>query len=404
MAFGSLIFQGASFVTLVILKPLLTADNFAFFITQLSLASIIGSIATLRFEILLFQDRGKVDRETLLTIFVITLIVLSTCALLAGVGLRIFGGELKISSWSFILSAGFGLIEAQSFLCVQMNRMLELVITRAVQAALLGSSALLVWFGLVQEAFFGIYSLAVTIPLVIWLAIAVGQAAGRFALHAPSVVLWKRSVALTLSVLVNTVYANIAVILASATQPASFVADFGFIMRLLTGPITLIRQAYGHTYLADAFRLEREFNGPSDEMWDLTKSAIKRSILAYCIILVGVIASLLLFNRVLNISRISMIPILSFVTIGQVGINTVANVRSPIKRESAFLKLDFARVVILACALSLGSWISFDILFSVVSTVLYGYYVIFIRNQIGKWTYRERIGGDILSGGLSIRP
>lgn len=382
LAFGSLIFQGSSLVTLILLKPLLPSDEFAFFITQISLASIVGSIATLRFEILLFQDRGKVDRQTLLTVFVVTLIILSACGLLAGVGSKLFGRALTISPWSFVLAAGFGLIEAQTFLCVQMNRTLELVVTRAVQASLLGGTALMAFSGLVKEAFFVIYSLDVTMPLIIWLMIAMGRESGPFALHPQSAILWKRSIALTLSVLVNTVYTNIAVILASATQPASFVADFGIIMRLLTGPITLIRQAYGHTYLADAFRLERESEAPAEKIWDITTRAIKRSIALYCFILSIVMLALLVFHDRLNISYIWMIPILSFATIGQAGINTVAGVRSPIRREGAFLKLDCTRVAILTAALLLIRWLRFDIIFSLVSALLYLYYLFFMREQI----------------------
>ncbi|WP_395392885.1 hypothetical protein WBP07_17310 [Novosphingobium sp. BL-8A] len=379
MALGSLIFQAASFLMLIVLKPILGHEHFAFFITQISIASIIGSVATLRFELLLFESKGEVDKEVLFSTLAISVVTLSVCAVFLKLILSVFDLSIDISPMSYVLAFGFGMIEAQSFLCVQMGRVIELVATRFIQTVILVLLAIIVWSGIGRSAVFFVYAIGVAAPILLWLAMAIINVPGRIALGVPSVTMLKRSIALTAAVMVNTVYANIPVVIASATQSAAFVADFGFVMRLLTGPITLIRQAYGHSYLADTFALVRNSVTPGRDIWRITRHAMLRSAMLYSFLLPFVIVAVVLLSRVLNISNPYMIIPLSLVTIGQVAINTVANVRLPLKKEAYFLAVDVVRTTILAVSLFFIRSVNYYIVFSVWSSILYFVYIALIR-------------------------
>lgn len=391
MAFGSLLFQGASFLTLLILKPSLHPGEFAFFITQLSWASILGSVATLRLEIMLFQERGYVDKQSLCSILIFSIAILAIIGLGANVVLAAVGSSTSLPMMSILLAFGFGLMEAQSFLCVQMQRLFELVVTRAMQAGALIVTALFAWHGLPYNFVFTFYAVGVALPLLVWCGVAIWRSAGSLTIHVPAPAIWARSIVLTLSTLVNTVYVNAPIVLASATQSPNFVADFGFVMRLLTGPITLIRQAYGHTYLAEAFRIEREGSSFPEPLWRLTKKAMWRSFATYIAILAAGIILLLALYKFFQIENPFMIFILSFATIGQTCVNTVTSIRTPIKKEKEFFLFDTARLVILTASLGLVTSINFDVIFSIVSSSIYVCYILFIRSQIRAYANVSRV-------------
>ncbi|NIJ36412.1 O-antigen/teichoic acid export membrane protein [Sphingopyxis panaciterrae] len=389
LVLGSLALQGASFLALLILKPRLSEVNFAFFMTQLSWASIVGSVATFRLELLLFQERNRVDRESLISILVFAILMLG----LVGAALWAIswqaGPAVMMSPMAILLALGFGLIEAQTFLCVQLERLGALLVTRAVQAAALVGTALVAWSDFGHDHLFIFYAAGVSVPVLLWWFYAIARTDGRPGIHFPTLSVWKRSLSLTLSTLVNNIYANLAILLASATQSPGFVADFGFVMRLLTGPITLIRQAYGHTYLVDAFRLERDDPNPSRALWALTKNAIGRSVATYIVIMIVAIAVLFSANKFLQISNPQMIFLLAIVTIGQVGVNTVATIRTPLRKEKEFLIYDVLRVGVLAGALTFITALSFDVVFSIFSSLLYAGYLLFIWWRIRAFSRSE---------------
>ena len=390
LVLGSLALQGASFLALLLLKPRLSEVDFAFFMTQLSWASIVGSVATFRLELLLFQERKRVDRESLISILIFAILMLGIVGTVLWAISWKAGPAVMMSPMAILLALGFGLIEAQTFLCVQLERLGALLVTRAVQAAGLIGAALVAWSDLSHDHLISFYAAAVAVPVLLWWIYAIAVVDGRAGIHFPTLTVWKRSLSLTLSTLVNNVYVNLAILLASATQPAGFVADFGFVMRLLTGPITLIRQAYGHTYLVDAFRLEREDPNPSRALWGLTKQAVGRSVVTYIVVIIVAITALFMANKFLQISNPQMIFLLATVTIAQVGVNTVATIRTPLRKESEFLIYDVLRVGVLAAALTFVTALSFDVVFSIVSTLLYIGYLLLIWLQIRAFPRSKR--------------
>lgn len=385
MAVGSLLLQGASFLTIIALKPSLTEELFAFFITQISWASIIGSITTLRFEILLFQEEKKVDKTVLFSTLIIALCVLVICGIAMLLLSHFAGGWLNFSPMMLVLAFGFGMIEGQSFLGIQMQRVFDILLTRGMQAAVLGLTALLAWSGIVHESLFTLYALGTAGPVFFWFFYAISRAPGKLVFRLPPFRSAKRSFALTLSVLVNTVYANGPIVLASATQSANFIADFGFILRLLTGPITMIRQAFGHTYLAKAFKIEPNSNNSANYLWNLTCRTMARSIAVYLAILCVIVPALIFSADIFGIYNYSMIIYLSFATIFQVSVNTIAGSRSVTESEFNFLVLDLFRVISLYCAIYFVTFIRYDLVFAITSSLLYIIYIIINFYEIRRW-------------------
>lgn len=382
MALGSLLFQGGSFLALIILKPYLGEREFAFLITQISWASILSSVATLRLELLVFEEHGVVDRASLVGILTFAALNLGLIGLAINSAMWIVDAPASLSGMAVLLALGFGLIEAQSFLCVQMERVGELVLTRAVQAAALSGTGLLALRG-GQSDLFSLYTVSVAGPVVFWFVITIVRMHGALRVRIPRWSTWKRGALLAQATLANTAYANAPVILAAASQTTSFVADFGFIMRLLTGPITFIRQAYGHTYLLAAFDAKRRLRDPAEELWCITKGAMRRSIVTYIPTIAVAAVSLFLIHDFLDIANPYMIFLLSAVTIWQAGINTVAMIRSPLHMEKEFFALDVTRVIFLTGTLVIFPvYFPFEFVFVAVSSFLYVLYILFIRRQI----------------------
>lgn len=382
MATGSLFFQGASFLTLLILKPVIPDESFAIFIASLSWAAVIGSIATLRLELLLFQERGHVDKESLCFTLAIAIGVVGLAGACISIGALLIKPPIELPLMTIALALGLGLIEAQSFLCVQMKRVGELVVTRGAQATGLVITALLVWKEGAPEFLLPLYALAVLVPLGAWWIFAIIRAEGPLQPHIPACPIWKRSVFLTLSTMVNTIYANAPIIIASATQSSAFAADFGFIMRLLTGPITLIRQAYGHTYLSEAFNVSKNKPYNPDKLWRLTRITIGKSAFTYISMVCILNILLFLLNDTFNISKPSMIFILGLATLGQVCVNTIANIRTPLQKEATFFLIDVLRTAALGTGLIIISHLDFHIVFTILSAVMYLGYIYFINTQI----------------------
>lgn len=382
MALGSLMFQGATFVMLMLHKSGLSAEGFTFIVVQIAWASILGSVATFRLELLFFQERGRVDRSSLMSVFAFSVMFLP---LLAGAinGAMAFAGQpIHLALFAVVLALGLGLHEAQSFLCVQLQRVPQLLVTRFVQGAGILHAGFLGWSGSAYEWVFAMYALSVTVPLVIWMIYTTWQVEGEALLAFPHRSAWKRGLALAVSSLVNTLYTSAAVLVAAATQTPAFVADFGFIMRLLTGPITTIRQAFGHTYMAAAFAVDQAKLGAATSLWQLTWHSIRRSVSVYLVILTSVMAFLFTTADLFDLSRPQIIMWLSVATIAQVGVNTVAGIRTPLRLEKAFLGYDVVRTGVLLGVLMMPLGLPFDVVFAVTSSSLYCIYILFIRIQI----------------------
>lgn len=382
MGMGSLMFQGANLLLILILKGALDADGFSYIIVQIAWASILGSIATFRLELLSFQQRGSVIRADMVFLLVFTVLFLTVVGAVISGGAMVLGLTAPFSIVTLVLALGLGLHEAQSFLCVQTQRVPQLLVTRFIQATGIVGTGICAWYGLDYAKVFMIYAAAVTAPLAIWFGILLIRlkAGPKWDMLAPAT--FARGFFLALSTFTNAVYVNIAVLIAAATQSVAFVAEFGFIMRLLTGPITTIRQAFAHTYLAGALALDATDPETPAKLWRMTLKAITRSVSLYMALQIVVMALLFVFADSFQLNQPQMIFVLVFATLAQVGVNTVSGVRTVLKRESAFLRYDILRVFVLSTGLSAPLGLPFAVVFAAISFALYAGYLWFIRRQI----------------------
>lgn len=382
MGIGSLMFQGANLLLILILKGVLDANGFSNIITQIAWASILGSIATFRLELLSFQQRGRFIRADMVFLLTFTVLFLAVMGSAISGGAALLGLSPPIVVVTLFLALGLGLHEAQSFICVQTQRIPQLLLTRFTQATAIVAAGLCGWYRLEYEWVFLAYAAAVTVPLVIWFGILLIrlEVGPKWQMLAPAT--FGRGLYLALSTFTNAVYVNIAVLIAAATQSIMFVAEFGFIMRLLTGPITTIRQAFAHTYLAGALALDIADPATPATLWRITLRAIIRSVSLYMALQVVIMALLFVFADSFQLERPQMAFVLMFATIAQVGVNTVSGVRTVLKSESAFLRYDIVRALVLSAGLSAPLGLPFSFVFAAISFALYGGYLWFIRRQI----------------------
>lgn len=385
-AVASAILQGATILALFAFKKLYSDEAFSSLIALMAWASIIGSGATFRLEFLLLQRFKEVNKASLLVTFTFAIGVVSLATALLAVAASVFAVHAPATFYIFVLSLGYGMVEAQSFLSVQLDRAHELVYSRLAQAA---GTALAVLLGLLGYGFdtaITTFALSVTLPSLVWVLFAVRRAPGKAALFFPDRHLLARGLSLTVATTVNTLYVSLAIIVAGHTQSASFVADFGFAQKLLTGPITFIRHFYSHAFLSNVLRLKDDDPSATDSVWHYTRSTVLRSMATYLPFAMIVVLFSALAPDIIGIANPSVVFLLAIVTFFQSGVNSIAGVRAPLHRDRVFLVLDVFRLVVLAAALIAPVAFSYSLRFSITSAVLYLSYIAFVRQQIYRST------------------
>ncbi|WCE68578.1 hypothetical protein PL335_17180 (plasmid) [Sulfitobacter faviae] len=385
LAVGSATFQGASFVIVLLAKYAFHAEGFAAFVTQVAWASILGAVATFRLEVILVQERQTVDRPVLLVPLSVAFMSLAIFGAVAfGISIPL-GGNGPIEMMTLLLALGFALHEAQSFLCVRMERVLHLLATRAVQGFLIGATGLAAFLGwLSPTETFRAFALSVTCPLLIWWGIGFIRASGTTTFTLPDAKTWARGSFATVSSILNAAYVNVPILIAAATQNTALVADFGFLMKLLTGPLTLVRQAFGQTFLSKSLTIDSSHDGAQNRLMTLLLHTIKLALTSYGAILVLMVALVWIGDDVFSIHQPNMIFWLALATIPQAMINPVASIRTTLRRENTFFLYDTFRLLILTVALILPIGLAFHVTFSLVSSALYLLYWMFILQQIGQ--------------------
>lgn len=383
MAVGSATFQGASFILVVIAKYAFDAEGFVYFVTQLAWASILGAVASFRLEVMLVQERHAVDRPVLLVTLIVAIVSLAIFgAMTSGIGIAL-DRDGPVAVTTLLLALGFSLHEAQSFLCVRMERVSQIVATRAVQGVLIGATGFAAFLGwLSPTGTFWAFAMSVTCPLLIWWAISLARASGPMAFILPDPITWARGSYATGSSLLNAGYVNVPILIAAATQNTALVADFGFLMKVLTGPLTLVRQAFGQTFLSRSLTLNSTQYDAQKRLKALLLHTTKLAITSYGTILFVMVALVWTGADVFSIQQPSMIFWLALATIPQAMINPVASVRTTLRRENTFFLYDAFRLLVLTAALILPIGLAFHITFSLVSGALYFLYWIFILQQI----------------------
>lgn len=391
---ASALIQVANFAVLLLAKTSVSDSEFSLILTQLALAGIVGAVASMRLEILVYQDYG---RMTFAAILVPTFaVVISTAFCFASYGLiHVFGFEsLVLSAAGIPMMLGLGLSTIQSFLFIQVKQMILLLISRACQAVCLGVLMLALVFGIGDldgTSILLLIGVCYLVPAVILMAYFLWtletSQQDPASVYFPRRSLLLRSLSLTLSTGINSIYVNLPLLAAAATQTSSFVADFGLILRCFTAPVTFIRQVVGQLFLADAIMWSIK---PSRSKKELLKLVSKTMILSVGLYLVASIFlfGVLYFNtEVLKITHLSIAPFLFVAVLGQCAINPISQVRIPLRDERAFLYFDGARLGFFALGLYLLSeWVPYATAFSISALTLYLSYIFFIRIRISRYS------------------
>ena len=384
--------QGANLLVLLVAKATISEADFAFVLTNLAFAGIIGSVATMRLEVLVFQAQGITTYSAALlpSIAIGTVIVASYLA--NAIFAQIGAASLELSASAIPMIIGLGLSAILAFLFVQDKQLNALLAMRVVQAGMLallvvalfarignlGGEKVLLFIGIgyAAPAFVGL--------IYVLIQVAPKRAADQ-PMFAPSYAMVKRSGLLTASTGVNSVYVNLPILAAAATQSAGFVADFGMIMRMFTAPITLIFQVFGRLFLAESIRWSLAKDKAMSALSRLVSKTMARSVVAYACIAPILLGVLFLFRTELDITNLAIAPFLFMAALGQCAINPVSQVRISLNDETAFLFFDFLRLVVLAVGLFvLASAIAFEIAFGLTALSLYTAYIFFIRFRIAR--------------------
>lgn len=399
MALASLTLQGASFIMIFMYKSSMTGVAFSNIIVQISWAAVVGSICTFRLEILLPQrDRGF-KKETFIAMGGTALITIIVSSLIAAAYFRMTRSSGSLVIAASFLALGFGLTEAQYFVSAHTARFRLLLLTRFFQAAGIITSGFLAYFHQSELVVFWAYALAFALPVLLWLFQMVYTTPGNICFELPDRFLFFRGAALNLSTVINSVYANAPVLIAASTQPAAFVADFGFVMKILTGPISLIRQAVGQSYLSRSLSLTAEPSSARHNLMRITLKALAKSTSLYLIIISLLGLAIFIRRDQFHISHPGIFAWLSCITVLQVGVNTIAGVRTPLHIERRLLIFDAIRVCFLLLILTMMARSAFLPTLSITSSSLYFAYLMIILSYVKTWKPKptQEIDGQVIN-------
>lgn len=393
LGYASILIQVANFAVLLIAKAQISADEFAFLLTQLAIAGIVGAIATMRFEILIYQKVGRLTRAAALVPLAAAVGVIALAYLAAGIAALWGGDGTTLSLLSIPMMLGLGLSLAQSFLFVQVKRINLLLASRGCQAIGLSLLTAVMAAGLWDlsgRAVLLTTGICYMVPALFWSAYHLAgfkpEPNDPPSLFIPEWSLIKRSLSLTVSTGVNAFYVNLPLLFAAATQTTSFVADFGLILRCFTAPVTFIRQVFGQLFLAEAIGWSTApVRNPAILRRMVTKT-ILRSVGLY-LLLAPFLAAILYFNLdALRITNFHIIPYLALAVLGQCAINPVSQVRIPLSDERAFLWFDATRLIGLWSGLFiLSALVPFELAFGLTALALYASYILFIDRRIARF-------------------
>lgn len=396
---SSALIQGATFFLIYVFKSELNETNFVYVITQLSWAGIIASIAGLRLEILLFQSLGTITRGVVIVPFVaVVLTVLVVSAFDYAVAAALVHPPFLLVDTIWVCM-GLAFQEIQGFFCVQQGKWKSLLVTRAAQAlALTGFSLLLILEIIDTDGAFALrsYGLMLILPSLVWLGFFYSSTprspmgALRTSL---GTAIFRRGTILSGSVLVNALYVNVPVLVASFTQTVSFAADFGFILKILTGPVTLIRQVFGQIFMARCLAIDFSASNAMQLVRSYMTRTVFRSAAAYLLIMTVLIPLLVVFKDRAKIENISMVFVLVLAVAAQCMVNPIASMRILFQGELEFFLIDILRSMILTGVLFVPLNIDYSIKFTIISTCLYFWYL--------AYSYR-RLRRGVANSGLSL--
>lgn len=392
LAYSSTLIQLASFAVLLVAKMTVPAHDFAFVLTQLALAGIVGSVASMRLEVLIFHQNGRLSRAGILMPIMATALVIGLAYAIYGLTSVIYTGMGMASFHAIPMMVGLSLSAISSFNFVQVRQLNQLLVMRVWQglalAALIAALASGFW-GLTGEDVLLLIGLAYAFPAIAYTALAYmrhqPEAHDPPAIYLPDPRMLRRALSLAASTGVNSVYINMPLLAAASMQTASYVADFGLILRAFTAPITLIAQVIGRFFLADAIGWSGDPDRTPAALWRMVTRAMGQSVGVFVVVAGTLIGLLYFFREPLNFAHLGIAPFLFLATLGQCAINPVSQVRIPINDEHKFLMFDSLRLVFLFLGLIvLSRVLPFEVAFGLTAVVLYTGYIVFIRHRIAR--------------------
>lgn len=392
LAYSSILIQVASFAVLLVAKMAVPVPDFAFILTQLALAGIVGSVASMRLEVLIFHQNGRLSRAAILVPIVAMVLVIGLAYALYGLIAALFTGMGDASFHAIPMMVGLSLSAITNFTFVQVRQLNPLLAMRVWQglalAALMAALASGFW-GLTGEDVLLLIGLAYAFPAIAYTALAYmrhrPEAHDPPALYLPDARTLRRALSLSVSTGVNSVYINMPLLAAASTQTASYVADFGLILRAFTAPITFIAQVIGRFFLADAINWSGDPERTPAALWRMITRAMAQSVGIFVVVAAALIGLLYLFSEPLNFTHLGIAPFLFLATLGQCAINPVSQVRIPINDEHIFLLFDAMRLVLLSVGLfALSQVLPFEVAFGLTAVVLYTGYIGFIRHRVAR--------------------
>lgn len=395
IAGSSLGLQVATYFLLFAFKGALTDVEYVVAMAQIAIFSIVGSVASLRLEMLLFQERGGIDRRGV----VVPLLVAVAILALAYAGLKglaaVWPGQMPVAAAALPLGLAFALQDIQNFLCVQTARWRDLLTTRLAQAGLLVAVSLIGGMGgqiTSGTALVLAYGLALLVPSLLWMA-RFGRGLPHEPLANPALNwprLLRRSLPMTLSQLINSAYVNLAGLIAIAQLPAAQAADFNFIARLATGPVTLIRQVSGQLFLARALQLDQIGKATAPRIHAMMAAVAVKSTLAYLAAAVLIAGFLFVAHDAAQISHPEMLVPLLFAAGAQCVAGQLTLIRVVLRDEFAFMLAEVARITAMLAILLSFVAIPYHWRLGIGSGLIYLGYCAFVWLRTGQLLPRWR--------------
>lgn len=369
-------------------KAYLEPDQFVEGLRQLAIASIISNITTFRFEILLFQLVGRLEAVVLLVPLVIAILSTAIANIVLNWIGSLVGVDLSFSAWGAALALGLGLVEMQTFLCIQIASWRSLVLTRVLQGLgmlAVGGFAAIGKFSTAED-FVRFYGLSILLPFALWLSVTVWRK--RFNFVWPQnffntfVRMSLRGISLSSTQLVAALYVNIAALAAVSMMSTQVAADFVFLMRFVTAPVTLLRQVFGQILLSEFLAAERRNELSRALLIKLMWKRSSRSLVLYFIF--AALSTMFVFalQEAAKINNPNIVFPLFVAGVFQLISSQIGLVRIIIREEVLFFFAELVRVFIMVCILYLVQSVAFPIRYGIGSAVIYFLYILLVLRRV----------------------
>jgi len=385
--------QMANFLLLFIAKDKLSDAEFTIFLVQAAIAGVLNSLATLRIEVIVFQKYNRLTLAGVYTPFVAALIITGLSYGGALIMQATFGLKNILSPWTSLLIVGGALAAAQDFIFVQCKRVNLLVVARVFQGVLIIILCVAINTGnliLTGGQVVGLQGLAMIITVLIVLGgfcysrrgILVGDAP----LLKPDREMLTRASSLSGSAMVNSLFTNLPILGAGAILTVTSAADFGFIMRVISAPVTLIKNVNGKIFLRQSLEWQARSNAKISELRKIIRQTMFQGVIIFIVLATLLLAGVCIYEKETIYRNFSVVIYLLIANLLRAAISPISQVRVALKDEIVFGTFDILRVAILAATLfSVGYLFSYEAVFGFASLGLYTTYVVFIELRLRSW-------------------